>query len=84
MRRKGVQHAGDVQRNARAHQHVAHAGQHRAIDRRQVRHLHLLKKIDAHGILVAFPGQKNLDKVAHHAQLDHLAQVAALVHGQRG
>ena len=82
MRREGVQNAGNMQRNARPHQHIAHAGQHRAVDRGKVRHLHLLEEVDAHGILVAFPRQKHLDKIAHNAQLDHFAQIAALVHGR--
>ncbi len=30
---------------------------------------------------MAFPRQKDLDKVAHHAQLDQLARVPPLVHG---
>ncbi len=32
MHRKCVQHAGNVQRNARAHQHIPHACQHRSVD----------------------------------------------------
>ena len=83
LRRKGVQHAGDVQRDSRAHQHIAHARQHGAVDRGQVRHLHLLKIIDAHRILVAFPGQKHFNEVADHAQLDELARIVLLVHGKR-
>jgi hypothetical protein len=49
-----------------------------------VRHLHLLKKIDAHRILVAFPRQKDLDEVAHHAQLDQLARIARWCMGTAG
>jgi len=70
-----------VHRNARAHQHVADAGQHCAVDGRQVRHLDFFQKVDADGILVVFTRQIDLDKVAHDAQLDHFAQVAALMHG---
>ena len=42
LRRKGVKHAGNVQRNARAHQHLTYARQHGSIDRWQMRQLHLL------------------------------------------
>ncbi len=33
---------------------------------------------------MAFPRQKNLNEVADHAQLDELARIALLVHGQVG
>ena len=32
---------------------------------------------------MVFPRQKNLDEVAHHAQLDRLAHILALVHGRQ-
>jgi hypothetical protein len=47
-----------------------------------VRHLHLLKKIDSHGVFVAFARQEDLNEVRNHAQLDELARIALLVHGQ--
>ena len=80
---QGVQNAGDVQRNARAHQHIADAGQHGAEDRRKVRHLHLLQEVDAHRIFVPLAGQIDLDEVAHNAQLDDLAHITLLVHGRQ-
>jgi hypothetical protein len=82
--RKRIEHPGDVQRNTRAHQHITHPGQHGPVDRRQVGQLHLLKKIDPYRILVAFARQKHLDKVAHNAQLDHLAKLPPLVHRRHG
>ncbi len=58
-----VQNARDVKRDARAHQYISHARQHCAVDGREVRQLHLFKKIDADGIFVAFPREKDFDKV---------------------
>ena len=56
-----------MQRDARAHQHVAHAGQHRAVDGGEVRHLHLLKKIDADSVLLSIARQIDLDEIAYDA-----------------
>ena len=45
--------------------------------------LNFLKIVDAHRIVVAFSGQKNLNEVTHHAELDELARIVLLVHGKR-
>ena len=63
-----VEHAGDLQRDARAHQHVAHPGEHGAVDRRQVRDLDLFQVVDAHRIRVALAREEDLDEVGHHAE----------------
>jgi len=69
---EGVKHAGNVERDARAHEHVAHAGQHCAVDGGQMGELDLLKEVDADRVLVAFPSQEHLDKVADDAEFDNL------------
>ena len=69
-----VEHAGNFQRNPRAHDDVSNAGQHRAIDARQVSHLNLFQIIDAHRIRVSLAGQIDLDEVGHDAQLVQLAR----------
>ncbi len=43
-------------------------------------HLHFLKEIDSDGILVTLASQKDLNEVAHDAELNQLARVFALVH----
>ena len=45
--------------------------------------LHFLKIVNADRIVVAFPGQKNLDEVAHDAELKEFARIVFLVHGKR-
>jgi hypothetical protein len=46
-----------------------------------VRHLHLLKKIDANWILMPFTRKKDFNKITHHAQFNQFARVAPLMHG---
>ena len=69
-----VQHAGNFQRNARAHDDVSNACQHRAIDAREMSHLNLFQIIDAHRIRVSLASQIHLDEVGHDAQLVQLAR----------
>ena len=64
----GVEHAGDLQRDAGAHQDVADAGQHGAVDGDQVRRLDLLEEVDADGIVVAFARQEHLHEVGDRSQ----------------
>ena len=75
MRSKSVQNTRNVQRYARAHQHVSHPGEHGSINRSQVRHLNFFQKVDPHRIVMAFSRQKHLNKVRDHAQLDELARI---------
>ncbi len=61
--RKGVKHARDMQRDARAHQHIADTGKHGAVDRRQMGDLHFFEEVDADWIVMALFGQKDLNEV---------------------
>ncbi len=58
-----IQHAGNFERDAGAHQHVVHAGEHRSVDGGQVRRLDLLQIVDADRIVVTFAGQEDLDEI---------------------
>ncbi len=69
MRGEGVDGRGKLQRDARADDHHRRAGQHRAVERGQVRHLDLLEEIDAHRAGMAFAGQEDLHEVRRDAQL---------------
>ena len=72
MAGQAIEHARHAERNAGAHQHVVDAGEHRAVERRQVRHLDLLEIVDADRILVAFARQPDFDEVGDDAELDEL------------
>ena len=45
--------------------------------------LHFFKIVDPDRIAVAFLSQKNLNEVAHDAELDELARIVFLVHAKR-
>ena len=70
-----IEHAGDLQRDPRAHDDVVHSGEHRSVDAGQMRCLDLLQKIDAHRIPVSLAGQKHFDKIGHDAEIHQLARI---------
>jgi hypothetical protein len=68
--RQLIEDAGDLHGNARAHQHVIDARQHRAVQRGEVRQLHLLEQVDAHQSGVSCLREIHLGEVAQHDQLE--------------
>ena len=83
---EAIEHRRDAHRDAGAHQHVVDAGQHRAVDRGQVRRLDLLEVVDADGIGVSFLCQIDLDEVGDHDQRlpGHRRLVRAHLHAAPG
>ena len=65
---KLVQHAGNGPGNARAHQHIIHAREHRAEDGRQRGKLDFFQEVNADHAGVAFLGKKNFRKICGHGQ----------------
>jgi hypothetical protein len=59
-----VEQARDLGRDTRAHQHVVHPRQHRAVGRRGGGQLDLLQVVDADRATLTLLGQVHLDKVA--------------------
>jgi monovalent cation:proton antiporter-2 (CPA2) family protein len=77
-----VEHAGNVLGNPGAHEDVVHTGHHGPVERRQVGHLDLGEKVDAHHAVVPLLGQPHLAEVRQYRHfvgelLDHVP-----VHGQ--
>ena len=64
-----IEHAGNLARYACAHQHVVHAGEHRAVQRCEVRHLHLRQQVDPDHAVVALLREPHLDEVGQHRHL---------------
>ena len=64
-----VQDSRNFQGNPCADQDVGYAGEHRAINGRQMRKLDFFQIIDADRPIVAFPGQKDLRKIGDDAKL---------------
>ena len=58
-----------LDRDAGAHQHVVHSGQHRAVDRVGGRQLELLEVVDADRPVVALLRQPDLGEVGDHGEL---------------
>ena len=58
-----VECARDLARDACSHQHVVHAGQHRAVQRGERRHLNLGEQVDAYDAIVTFLGQVHFHEV---------------------
>ena len=84
MQDEAVEDAGDADRDAGAHEDGRHAGEHRAVDRRQDRQLDLLEVVDADGPVVPLTREEDLDEVRDDAELDELAGgPRARVHGNR-
>ena len=75
MLNKAVEHAGNLQRNARAHDDVADAAQHGSVNARQMRRLDLLQKVDTHRILVLLPSEIHLNEVGNDAKLHQFARI---------
>ena len=69
-RREG---GGDLERNAGAHEDVADAGEHRAVERRQGRQDDLLQQVDADRAVVAFAGEVDLDEARQNVEPQELA-----------
>jgi len=61
---KFVEDAGYLERNARADNDHVHTGQHRAVERCHIRHLHLLQQVDAYRVVMPFFGKKNLHEIS--------------------
>ena len=78
-----VQGTRNPQRNAGSHQDVPHAGQHGAVQRRQVWNLNLLQIVHSHRVVVALARQGHLDEIGHDAQLAALNRTVAVMHGER-
>ena len=72
--RQPVQRAGNGARNAGAHEHVIHVGEHRAVKRGQGGQLDFFEKIDADQSVVAFLGQEHFHEVGHHRQFHQRAR----------
>ncbi len=65
-----VEHPRDLHGDARAHEHVVHAGQHCPVDRGQMRHLDLLEEVDPDRVVVPLAGQGDFDEIRdHHERL---------------
>ena len=77
-----VQYARDLERDARAHQDVANAREHRAVDRDEVRRLDLLEVVDPDRVGVAFAGEEDLHEVPEEAILGERARALQAVEGQ--
>lgn len=72
--------------DAGPHEHVVHAGEHRAVGSAGRRHLDLLEEVDPDEAVVAFLGKPDLGEVGHHGEL-HRRGVriqAQLGHGRVG
>ncbi len=72
---EAVEHAGDLERDARAHDDVFDTRQHRAVDAWQMGGLDLLKEVNANWVLMALARKVNLDEVGHNAELNEFARV---------
>ena len=70
--RELVHHAGNRARNARAHQHVIHAGEHRAENRGQGGQLDFFQEVDADESGVAFLREKHFHEIRQHGQRDEV------------
>jgi hypothetical protein len=79
-----VERAGDLLGDAGAHQHVVDAGQHGAVQRRQVGHLHLGQEVDPHRAVVPLLGQEHLHEEARMVSCSRTARPPAGTSGSRG
>ena len=64
----GVQRARDLARDARAHQDVVDTREQCAIERRQIRHLHLGQQVHADHAVMPFLGERDFDERRQHGQ----------------
>ena len=79
--RQPVEHAGDGARDARAHQHIIHAREHRAENRRQRGELDFFQKVDADRSVMSLFGKKYFREIGRHGER-HVIR-AGLQTGQR-
>ena len=79
--RQPVQRAGNGARDAGAHEHIIHVGQHRAVERRQGGQLDFFEKINADQSVVAFLGQKYFHEICRHRQFHQGRAGAERRHG---
>ena len=70
--RQRVEQGRDLARNARAHQDMIHAREHRTVQRGGVRQLHLGEQVDADDALVPLLGEEDLRECCEHG--DQLAR----------
>ena len=85
-RSQPVEHARNGARNARPHEDVSHARQHRAEERRHGRKLDLLEVVDPHGGAVPLASEEDLDEVGGDDQILSIARQRPLLgrHGCKG
>ncbi len=81
--RERVEHPGNLTRNTGAHQHIVHTSEHRTVQRREIRHLHLREQIDAHITVVSLFREPDLHEVREHGELLTPPAHDAPVHGQQ-
>jgi hypothetical protein len=58
-----VQGPGNLARNTGTHEHIVHAGEHRAVERCEIGHLYLREQVDAHRARLAVLREEDLDEV---------------------
>ena len=83
MLRERVEHTGNLSRDACAHEHIVHPREHRAIERRQIGHLHLGQQVDADHAVMAVLREPHLNEVREHRDLLAHQADRLLVHRQR-
>ena len=65
---ESIEEPGDLARDARAHEHVIHAREQRAIEDGRRRQLHLLEKVDSDAAAVPFFREEHLREARHNRQ----------------
>src|SRR5262249_34919352 len=65
---EAIEHARNLEWYASAHQDISHTGEHRAVDRRQMRQLNFLKVVNPDWIVVALSCENDFHKIGHDAQ----------------
>ena len=71
---------GNLERNPGADDHIAHAGQERTVERRQMRNLNFFEIIDADGVGVALACQPDLDEIRDDREFQQFARAVAHRH----
>jgi len=69
MRSQPVENTGNLDGNTSPNDDETDAGQHRAVKRGHIGHLHFFQQVDAHRIVVPLFCQKNFDKISGNRQL---------------
>ena len=83
MHRQRVEHSGNLAGDSGAHEHNVHAGEHRSIERGEVRHLHFGEQVDPDRISMSFFGQPDFGESGQDCDLLARGTHHLLVHGQR-